>query len=338
MNLIQTVTRMTDEREEVVTAAPMPGKRLREQREKRGLSLAQVASELHMDQRMLRSLEEDDYSALGAPIFVKGHLRNYARLLGLDPIEIVAEYEAAQKPADPDLVAQRSDGPRMEHHHSSAWVGWLGWLFLLLLGVLLAGWWYYQQEGGRDFAIGPATERQVSPPLTESPAVTEREIVPELEEEARTATPPPGDVVDETEMPAARQQTNERTGEQVTTRPSQDTGTERTPRSERQQPVDTGAAAPAQPREQRATPAGRGLVLEFDEESWVEVYDSEGRPVLYDLVRPGTRRQINATGQLRLFLGNASGVDVFVNGERFAHERFQRADNTARFTVNVPAE
>lgn len=327
---------MTDEREEIVTAAPMPGKRLREQRERRGLSLAQVGSELHMDQRMLRSLEEDDYSALGAPIFAKGHLRNYARLLGLDPTEIVAEYEAAQKPADPDLVAQRPDGARVEHYHSNAWVGWLGWFFLLLLGVLLAAWWYYQQEGGRDFATAPATQPEVSPSRTESAPVTEQNVAAGREEERSTMTRPAENVGGETDASSAAPETDAETAEQVaTTRPPQDTGTARVQQRQRSAETDT---ASVQPREQRSTPAGRGLVLEFEEESWVEVYDSEGRPVLYDLVGPGTRRQINLAGKLRVFLGNASGVEVFAGGQRFAHERFQRADNTARFTVDVPAE
>src|SRR5690606_36160009 len=114
----------------------LPGSRLRRQRERQGLTLAQAGHELHVDQRLLAALEADDYTALGAPIFVKGHMRNYARLLGLDPAELIAEYEAAQQPADPTLVAHRPDGPVMDAHRERAWVSWIGWIFLLLLGVL----------------------------------------------------------------------------------------------------------------------------------------------------------------------------------------------------------
>lgn len=289
---------------------PLPGGRLRKAREQRGLTIAQVSSELHVDQRMLAALEADDFAALGAPIFVKGHLRSYARLLGLDPVELIAEYEAAQQPAAPTLVAHRPDGPRMDEHRSHAWVGWFGWVFLLLLGLLLAGWWYYQQEGGADFVVSNAPER------TTVPAQTRPTVVAPVEER-------------DPALPAEGEITGEDNGEVATAETTpEDNVTAREPVVT--QPPARTATQPA------AQPAGRGLVMEFNEESWVEVYDAEGRPILYDLLAAGTRREINATGQLRVFLGNAEGVEVYVGGEEFNIERHRRSDNTARFTVNVP--
>lgn len=298
----------------------LPGERLRKAREQRGLTLAQVSSELHVDQRMLAALEADDFAALGAPIFVKGHLRSYAKLLGLDSAELIAEYEAAQQPAAPTLVAHRPDGPRMDEHRSQAWVGWFGWIFLLLLGLLLAGWWYYQQEGGADFVVSNVPERTtvpagdrptvVAPTEDRNPAAGEE--LPLIEEGGPV-------LEDDTAVTEDERQALSAPADNITAR----------------EPVVT--QPPARTTTQPAAqPAARGLVLEFNEESWVEVYDAEGRPILYDLLGAGTRREINATGQLRVFLGNAEGVEVYVAGEEFDLERHRRADNTARFTVNVP--
>lgn len=59
------------------------GERLRRSREAAGMSVTQVAERLHMPVRVVESLESEDWSRLGAPVFVRGQLRSYSRLLGL---------------------------------------------------------------------------------------------------------------------------------------------------------------------------------------------------------------------------------------------------------------
>jgi cytoskeleton protein RodZ len=63
---------------------PGCGAALRQAREAAGKSIEQVAAQLHMTVRAVANLEADDWSSLGAPVFVRGQLRSYARLLGLD--------------------------------------------------------------------------------------------------------------------------------------------------------------------------------------------------------------------------------------------------------------
>jgi cytoskeleton protein RodZ len=59
------------------------GARLRKAREAAGLSQADIAARLKMPLRVVESLEVEDWSRLGAPVFVRGQLRSYSRLLGL---------------------------------------------------------------------------------------------------------------------------------------------------------------------------------------------------------------------------------------------------------------
>ncbi|MFD0323383.1 MULTISPECIES: RodZ domain-containing protein [Lysobacter] len=60
------------------------GARLKQARETAGLSIEDVAARLKMPSRVVRSLESDDIASLGAPVFVRGQLRSYARLVGID--------------------------------------------------------------------------------------------------------------------------------------------------------------------------------------------------------------------------------------------------------------
>lgn len=75
------------------------GARLVAAREASGLDIRAVANELHLDLAIIEALENDDTAALPAAIFVKGYLRNYARLVGLSEEEIVNDY--AQQTGDP---------------------------------------------------------------------------------------------------------------------------------------------------------------------------------------------------------------------------------------------
>ncbi|WP_269791635.1 RodZ domain-containing protein [Stenotrophomonas sp. Iso1] len=60
------------------------GEQLRKAREAAGLSLEEVASQLHMPVQVVGSLEAERWDRLGAPVFVRGQLRSYARLLKVD--------------------------------------------------------------------------------------------------------------------------------------------------------------------------------------------------------------------------------------------------------------
>jgi len=68
------------------------GERFREAREARGLSLSDVSEQIRIRSLYLAAIEEENWSAIGAPVYVRGFLRTYARFLGLDPEEAVGEF------------------------------------------------------------------------------------------------------------------------------------------------------------------------------------------------------------------------------------------------------
>ena len=82
-----------------------PGARLQVARVQAGLSVSQAAERLHVDRQTLDALESGHLEGLGASVFVRGHLRRYAELLGIPEAEILASYEAwsGRLAAQPDL-------------------------------------------------------------------------------------------------------------------------------------------------------------------------------------------------------------------------------------------
>lgn len=77
------------------------GTRLKQRREERGMTLDQAAFSTKIGTRFLRALEEERFDQLPGGIFNKGFIRAYARCLGLDEGDLVANYLAITGEAHP---------------------------------------------------------------------------------------------------------------------------------------------------------------------------------------------------------------------------------------------
>jgi cytoskeleton protein RodZ len=85
------------------------GEKLRQAREERGISISEVAEQTRISPLYLKSIEKDDYKPLPGGIFNKGFVRSYARYIGFDEEEALADYA--------QLMAE-SETPAEEEHRS----------------------------------------------------------------------------------------------------------------------------------------------------------------------------------------------------------------------------
>ncbi len=81
---------------------------LREARETKGYTLAEVQQETRISLRFLEALENGEYQMLPTPVHVRGFLRNYARFLGLDPEPLLNRYLFNEN-KKPHLLSRKSD-------------------------------------------------------------------------------------------------------------------------------------------------------------------------------------------------------------------------------------
>lgn len=88
------------------------GSRLRKAREAAGLTQEDVASRLKMPVRVVQSLENEDWDRLGAPVFVRGQLRSYSRLVGLATSTTLEASGVA--PIEPPKLVSRVHTPRLQ--------------------------------------------------------------------------------------------------------------------------------------------------------------------------------------------------------------------------------
>ena len=89
------------------------GQRLKQAREAAGMSIDDVAARLHMPARIVRSLEAEDWSRLGAPVFVRGQVRSYPRLMGLMTAPMLDALEGVG-PVEPSRIVSRTHTPKAQ--------------------------------------------------------------------------------------------------------------------------------------------------------------------------------------------------------------------------------
>ena len=137
------------------------GARLRAARERKGLTVLQAAEKLHVDARLLEALERDDFAALGADVYVRGHLRRYAEAVGESPAQLQELYAGNAHAARPDLTRI----PHSEPGKPSARL--LPSALLLIIGCALAGalWWLITLPGqkAQPLAVGPPASASGAP-------------------------------------------------------------------------------------------------------------------------------------------------------------------------------
>ena len=88
------------------------GLRLRQAREAAGLGVAEVAAKMRVPVRVVRTLESGDWESLGAPVFVRGKLRSYARAVGLPEEDLQPAGELP--PVAPPVLQPRTYTPRFQ--------------------------------------------------------------------------------------------------------------------------------------------------------------------------------------------------------------------------------
>ena len=126
------------------------GRKLREARERRGVSLRQIANATKISVSVLEALERNDISRLPGGIFGRGFVRSYAVEVGLDPETTIQEF-IGQFPHD-SVTAGHPTSERAEDHEAIESDRRMATTFLRLILVsipLTAGVVYFGTAGRR---------------------------------------------------------------------------------------------------------------------------------------------------------------------------------------------
>ncbi len=252
------------------------GQKLKQEREKRGISLEEVALSTKIGTRMLRAIEEEHFDQLPGGIFNKGFVRAYAKHLGLNEEQTLADYLSALNATLPQPEAQpEEDVEEVEELQASgsrpSVFSWGRLAAALLVVAVVLGFWNLRSRRATPNAA----------PIAAKAAATPAAIPPTPKQEpAAIQAPPPAPT-----NPAST----------VASKP---------------------VIAPRQAPSVASQAAGLFHVLvRAREDSWIRVV-ADGKEIMQDTLLADGQRYIAADKEIVIKSGNVGGLEFWFNGQK----------------------
>ena len=284
------------------------GATLQRAREERGLSIIEVAQQLKFSPRQLEALEQERYGELPGGTFVRCMVRNYARLLRLDPRPLVERVGGHVNLPDAGTLAARytQPVPFSDNGRRSTFVYLALSLGVLAIGGGVAYQWYRDHGAAAMMADGT--------PAPSAPAVASAKAEPKAAHAGEDTT-----VV---KMSPAKQSAAAPTPPAHAPAPppapapvaaSEAKPATQRPAAAKRLPASVAAEKPAVAKVTTAPGGVHRLVIRCEEEAWIEVKDANDRMLVSSLNPAGAERVVRARGPLMLVIGNAAHVQVLHN-------------------------
>ncbi|MGB9494191.1 MAG: RodZ domain-containing protein [Azonexus sp.] len=297
--------RQPDQPAEVVSG-PLPdvGARLRLAREMRSLSVSDIAQTLKLGTRQVEALERGHWHGLPGQTFIRGFVRNYARVLQIDPAPLMELLDAAlEKPADSlnvsdtRMATMPSSQPRRDRT-----VVFAGLLLVVLAGlayVLLPNDLQALREKAQGLIDSLSRQEAATAPLVASapPAAPAEPVFPPGATQEQVMNP---------QAQAVSELAPAKLDAPAVVPPGVPPGIT---------PAVPSASEKPTPAEKTAVADAAQLRFVFAKESWVEVRDRDNKVIFSQRGAAGSEEGVNGQGPLSLVIGYAPGVKLFWRGQ-----------------------
>jgi len=283
------------------------GERLRREREMRGISLDEIATATKISARNLKALEDEKFSQLPGGIFNKGFVRAYAKFLGIDEEQMVAEYSAASQEFESAREQKfRTDLSKIEFRRpddeeqreislepKSQW-GTIALIVLIAVAVF-GGWEYYQKRKAE------RQQAQIPAPIMAAPAP--QQTPPQAVSSGNPATAATNTLAQPVVTPDAARVLAE---DNKTPDGKPKDGTE----SEANQSVTPVKEADLPP-----DPDGPiDVKIHANQDSWISI-TADGKTIMKGTLSAASEKAVRAKDKVVVVLGNVGGVEVSYNGK-----------------------
>jgi cytoskeleton protein RodZ len=346
----------------VPTQAVSLGSTLRVAREQLGLSVNDVANRIKFAPRQIEWLEADDYVRLPEAAFVRGFVRSYARLVGLDPSGLLnglpsSHSQSATAATTRSVEVAMPSGSSARRHN----IIWLAAALVIALSLAIFERMHDRSpEKAQSVAKttiqplelpvagveGEPVPAEGQAPLSEAtlqPSVPLQQVAPApqaavIKKSVRTA-PLPTPVVTPTPVPAPAPVVAATPKHQkpVTPKPG-NAATSPFPKQNIAQPPAATVMTPVEntavthspeekAKEKNEVVAGEhALRLEMSEPAWVEIKDGNGKVIISKMHAAGSLVRVAGKSPLDVTIGNAKAVRLFDNGKKINLARYTTAE------------
>ncbi|MBM38121.1 MAG: hypothetical protein CMO97_03515 [Woeseia sp.] len=285
----------------------MAGELLAKSRRELKISLSDIAKELHLDESRVTALERNDFRSLGAPVFAKGHLRKYAKIVNVDEVKVVADYcELTEENDVPPLVISE----REKYKNISLKPLYLG---LIIVSVIVALYFFLTNQ---DIDSKQSSIESVKP-------------FSSLEELNMETSPNIMSSNNENEIIESNQDifsTNDQLAEEKSNEEES---------LEDQFPEIESPQEPYVEQEDITLMTETQINIIYSGDCWTEISDANGNRLFFDLARADSIVELSGIAPFDILFGDVASVSLLIDGEPFnIAESDRRSNNTARVTIS----
>ena len=297
-------------------------------REKVGYSIAQTADAMCLSEDTITRLENEDFDALAEPPYIRGYLRNYAKLADSDATDLITCYESLRG-ADPSALNYHFKTSAKIHTQSKrrlspvmGQVFFLALLLAFLIGLsMIPAVNNWIKSTWNSFSNQTASQ---SSNVNDNPLLTGNMPVPTPlpEDDANTGknkqTPQQIAAKPEDDKAADdKKSTNaDNKDDKATDKKTEDTAKNGDKPNADSSIIDTDSKTPAE--EARIPGPGDGTInikLVFKKEVWMRIRDGKKKTVFEGQNASGQEKVLNLKKPLTFRVGNAQGLSLFVDGK-----------------------
>ena len=302
------MTESHSEEPNVVSSSVDVGRRLREAREAKKISISDAAAQLRVTRSAIVHLEEQDWDKLHGRTYARGYFLSYTKFLGLPQNEMLAGFNIEFTETDKRTP---SVAPIQQIKPAKSTFPWLPLILLITVAVLT--WFAYQQwQATKLVQNNEPAEQTLLEPLNETANENNADPVPITESNEISLEEQPL-IPNETD-------TSEPTLDTADTALNESFETETSP------PVEDAESATAEATTEK------NLIIGINADCWVEVRDASQQVLISRVVRAGNTVELTGKLPLQVSLGQANAASVRFDGDIIDITEYTRG-NVARFTL-----
>ena len=346
-----------------------PGQILKDARERKNLSQREVADSLRLRLQIIELLEKDEYDSFSTPTFIKGYLRSYAKLLGVNEQEMFAAYRKLGI-KEPDTSTMQSFSRRVKHEENDNRLMLITYAVIIVVIGLVIWWWQDSdlsfndisddvQEAVTETEVQERSEPQLQSPAASQPEQRQNDQQPLLESEVEaddvstslTANDPNQSTADEAVTVSETEQPETTLAAVNDPAPESGAGDESAVADEQPATVtddtaneselaDVNEPSPAadSDADQNASAQAQqedtaaSLVFQFSEECWVKVDDATGETQAVGIKAAGYTMPVPGEAPFSITVCKPEAVTITYQGDTVDLSSF-RQSRVARLTV-----
>lgn len=323
------------EAEPIPYSGVTPGQLLREVREARGQTVAEVAAALRLRISLIEAIEADDYQPLNGGTFVRGYFRSLAKLYDIDPQPLADAYEAMGygAPAVSTLKMQSFSRRKIREKNDGRLMLVSYIIIAAVIAAALVWWWQQPSNSTTEMPQRSSIEAQPREADATMPALdsAEAQAADEAQISAEALEQAAEQQVNEQVIGPASQTVIESAAEQATgpaAEPTANAQAEPIAQSAADQPAEPAAIEPAaiepaaQPTSQPI--AADRLTMAFNQRCWVKVSDASGAEIAIGVKDAGNEMPLTGRAPFDIILCKPEALTMTLNGSAVDLSQYRR--------------